>query len=75
MFRRHSFGYMEDEEVSLTGVYGLMAREEGIRLSNDFHRLTIPSERNIDFKKIASDFSNFDVKENILTEQSSYTAL
>jgi len=45
-----------------------MAREEGIRLSNDFHRLTIPSERDIDFKKIATNFSNFDVKENILTE-------
>jgi hypothetical protein len=52
-----------------------MTREEGLRITNDLQRLTIPSERNVDYSKIASDFSNYDVKEEIITEQSAYVAI
>jgi hypothetical protein len=31
-----------------------MTREEGLRLTNDFARLTIPSQRHVNYFKIAS---------------------
>jgi hypothetical protein len=42
-----------------------MTREEGLRITNDLNRLTLPSERNIPFSKIAA-LSNKEVKSNYL---------
>ena len=52
-----------------------MTREEGLRLTNDLQRLTIPSERNVKYTNIARNFSNYDVKEEVITEQTSYVAI
>jgi hypothetical protein len=68
MFRRRSFGYFEEQDSKRTGAYGIMTREEGIRLTNDLQRLTIPTGRNVDYSKIAREFSNYDVKEDVITE-------
>jgi len=42
-----------------------MTREEGLRLSNDFNRLTLPSERKVDYAAI-SQMSNSDVKTEVI---------
>ena len=68
MFRRRGFGHLEEQDAKKTHVYGLMTREEGLRLTNDMQRLTLPSERNVDYAKIAREFSNYDVKEDVITE-------
>lgn len=52
-----------------------MTREEGLRITNDFYRLTIPSQRKVNYSKIAHDFTNYDVKEDILTEHKAYLAV
>jgi hypothetical protein len=52
-----------------------MTREEGLRLTNDLQRLTLPGDRNVEYTKIARDFSNYDVKEDIITEQKAYVAV
>ena len=35
MFRRRGFGLIEQQDTAYTGTYGLMTREEGLRLTND----------------------------------------
>jgi hypothetical protein len=42
-----------------------MCREEGLRLTNDFERLTLPSERNVDYAGI-SQLKNTEIKNEIL---------
>lgn len=51
-----------------------MTREEGLRLANDFSRLTLPGDRKVDYMKIA-EMSNSEVKQNILKDEDSYVAL
>lgn len=75
MFRRKGFGRIEEQDYSKINAHGLMAREEGLRLTNDLARLTLPSERNVNYHQIARDFSNYDVKEDVITEQSAYVAI
>ena len=75
MFRRRGFGHIEEQDVKHTGAHALMTREEGLRLTNDLNRLTLPSQRNVDYGKIAREYSNYDVKEDVITEQSAYVAV
>ncbi len=35
MFRRRGFGLLEQQDTQITNTYGLMTREEGLRLTND----------------------------------------
>ncbi len=42
-----------------------MTREEGLRLTNDLARLTLPSERKFDYLALLS-FENSEVKKEIL---------
>lgn len=48
------FGRFEEDEYERSRTYGIQTREEGLRIANDLSRLTLPKERNIDFRKIAS---------------------
>jgi hypothetical protein len=75
MFRRRGFGLIEEQDYKHTKTHALMTREEGLRITNDLQRLTTPSERSVNYGKIATDFSNYDVKEDVITEQTSYVAL
>lgn len=51
-----------------------MTREEGLRITNELHRLTLPSERKIPYTDIAS-WSNNQVKETLLADDLSYVHL
>ena len=68
MFRRRGFGFLEQQDTEFNNTFGIMTREEGLRLTNDFARLTVPGERHVDYSKIAREFTNYDVKEDVITE-------
>ena len=59
------FGRYREEEYELNQTYGIQTREEGLRITNDLSRLTLPKERSIDYGKIAR-MQNTQVKEEIL---------
>ena len=59
------FGRYREEEYQPSQTYGIQTREEGLRLTNDLSRLTLPKERSIDYGKIAR-MQNTEVKEEIL---------
>lgn len=75
MFRRRGFGHIEEQDYKRTDTFALMTREEGLRITNDLQRLTIPTQRNVDYNQIARDLTNYDVKEDIITEQTGYVAI
>ena len=53
-----------------------MTREEGLRLANDFSRLTLPSERSIDYLEIGSGNVKMEhFKEDVLTDYNGFAAL
>lgn len=75
MFPSIMFGRYEKEEYDLNGkVLGIQTREEGLRITNDLSRLTLPKERNVDYEEIAR-MSNALVKEDILKDEQSYVAI
>jgi len=43
------FGQFEKDEFSHNKTFGLMVREEGLRITNELSRLTLPHERNVDY--------------------------
>jgi hypothetical protein len=45
MFPGQYFGNYMNDEFKRNGRFGIMTREEGLRLTNDFSRLTLPHER------------------------------
>lgn len=51
-----------------------MTREEGLRITNELHRLTLPSERKLPYRDIST-WSNGQVKETLLSDDSSYVQL
>jgi len=54
MFPSVMFGRYEKEEFSANSTFGIQTREDALRLTNDLSRLTLPSERNIDYATIAA---------------------
>jgi len=42
-----------------------MTREEGLRITNELHRLTLPNARKVEFNKIAA-LPNKEVKNNFI---------
>ncbi len=55
MFPRKFFGQYEKDEFSHSKTFGIMTREEGLKITNELSRLTLPHERNVDYQK----FINF----------------
>lgn len=49
MFPTRAFGRFEEEEYRISKVFGVMTREEGLRITNDLARLSLPHERNMDY--------------------------
>ena len=68
------FGRYREDEYSISGSYGIQTREEGLRITNDLSRLTLPKERNIDYGKIAR-MQNVQVKEEILQDEVNFVAV
>jgi len=56
MFPSKSFGAIQ-EDFERNKTYGIMTREEGLRITNELHRLTLPKERKIQYDQI-SQWSN-----------------
>ena len=74
MFPRKAFGTIFEDDFSRNSTLGIMCREEGLRLTNEFHRLSLPSERNIPYMEMAR-WSGAQVKEQILTKELQYTGV
>ena len=69
MFPSAMFGRYQQEEYERNGnVLGIQTREEGLRITNDLARLTLPKERNVDYEQIAG-MTNALVKEEILKDE------
>jgi hypothetical protein len=49
MFPSVMFGRYEKEEYEQMETFGIQTREEGVRITNDLARLTLPKDRNIDY--------------------------
>jgi lipopolysaccharide biosynthesis regulator YciM len=43
MFPRKPFGTIAEDDYARNKTYGIMTREEGLRITNELHRLTLPS--------------------------------
>eukprot|EP00349_Pseudokeronopsis_sp_Brazil_P007128 CAMPEP_0202974644 /NCGR_PEP_ID=MMETSP1396-20130829/62261_1 /ASSEMBLY_ACC=CAM_ASM_000872 /TAXON_ID= /ORGANISM="Pseudokeronopsis sp., Strain Brazil" /LENGTH=84 /DNA_ID=CAMNT_0049708807 /DNA_START=115 /DNA_END=365 /DNA_ORIENTATION=+ len=48
------FGRYEVDEYQWNKTYGIMCREEGLRITNELSRLTLPHERQVNFTKLMS---------------------
>ena len=75
LFPSGAFGRIEKDEVETTGTLGLMCREQGLRITNDLARMTLPSERNVDYGKIAHSMTSTQIKKDLLFDEVCYTAL
>ena len=53
LFPGRVFGRIEEDEVERIETLGVMCREQGLRITNDLARLTLPSERSIDYGRVA----------------------
>lgn len=52
MFPSKFFGQYENDEFSDTETFGIMCREEGLRITNELARLTLPHERSVKYNEI-----------------------
>ena len=68
------FGRYEQDEFEITKTLGIQTREEGLRITNELSRLTLPHERNVNYHKIAR-MQNSDVRLDVLQDEQSYIAL
>jgi|TARA_B110000285_G_scaffold120117_1_gene135885 hypothetical protein len=59
------YGRFREEEFSKSETYGIQTREEGLRITNDLSRLTLPKDRKVDYGLIAR-MTNEQAKEEIL---------
>ena len=75
MFPRDSFGRIQQDDFEVTKAYGIMAREEGLRITHEMNKLTLPSQRSIDYGEIAHTLSNRQVKDDLLHDEHSFVAI
>lgn len=68
------FGRYREDEFSRNQTYGIQTREEGLRITNDLSRLTLPKERKIDYAKIAR-MDNATAKEEMLQDEVNFMAM
>jgi len=59
------YGRFREEEFSKSETYGIQTREEGLRITNDLSRLTLPKDRKVEYGLIAR-MTNEQAKEEIL---------
>lgn len=74
MFPSVMFGRYKEDEYSLRELFGLQTREEGVRITNDLSRLTLPKDRDVNYPLIAR-MANTQVKSEITQDEASYVAL
>ena len=49
MFPSKIFGNYEEDEYKCNETFGIMTREEGLRITNELSRMTLPHERKINY--------------------------
>jgi len=69
------FGNYEDDEFQYNETFGIMTREEGLRITNDLARLRLPHERKIDYNQILELTTGSSVKEAILKDEETFFAI
>lgn len=52
-----------------------MCREQGLRITNDLARLTLPKDRSVNYEQIAREMTTSDIKKDLLFDEHSYTAI
>jgi hypothetical protein len=68
------FGRYREDEFERSSTLGIQTREEGLRIANDLARLTLPSERKVNYAKIAA-MENTQVKIEVLQDEINYVAV
>ncbi len=58
LFPAGAYGRIEQDEVEKTGSLGIMCREQGLRITNDLSRMTLPADRSIDYGTMAHTMSS-----------------
>ena len=53
MFPSVMFGRYKEDEWQHRELFGLQTREEGLRITNDLARLTLPKDRKVDYALIS----------------------
>jgi hypothetical protein len=74
MFPRKGFGKIEAEDYARNKTFGIMTREEGLRITNDLHRITTPEERSLPYQDMAT-WGIEQIKEDVLHDELKYTHL
>jgi hypothetical protein len=58
MFPSNSFGTLEKDTYERNNTWGVMHREEAMRITNELSKLTLPHQRSIDYAQVAKTFTN-----------------
>ena len=58
LFPSKAFGTIDQDECNEIGNIGIMCREQGLRITSDLARLTLPSERKVDYQAIAHEMQS-----------------
>ena len=74
MFPSKLFGNYEKDELFYSKTFGIMTREEGLKITNDLSRLTLPHERNVDYEKLMT-LENTEVKHEIVKDDQKFVAI
>lgn len=74
MFPSEFIGRYMDNEFRLTETFGIMTREEGLRLTNDLARLTLPHERQVDYLSILK-MDNKEAKHEVVKDEALFVAI
>ena len=75
MFPGKMFGNYENDEFQYNDTFGIMTREEGLRITNELARHRLPSERKIDYNQILGFETGTAVKEAILNDEERFFAV
>ena len=75
MFPSKVFGRIEETETKEVGSLAIMTREEGLRLTNELSRLTLPKDRQINYSEIATTLTNVQAKQEIVQNDEAFVAV
>lgn len=64
---KEKFGRLYEMDYKLTNTWGLMTREEGLKITNDLSRLRLPKDREVPYERILK-LSNQETKTDFIQE-------
>jgi hypothetical protein len=75
MFPGKMFGNYENDEFQFNETFGIMTREEGLRITNELSRMRLPKERSVDYGEILGFETGTQVKEAVLKDEERFFAV